>query len=104
MLRCVWVYFSSLAVRSAQTPNMPPTPPWCWGFGESGQLGAGNTSNEVTPELVGESTALEVGWTQLSAENHTCALREDQTLWCWGGRIGLSNTQNYSTPQQVLNE
>ncbi|WP_435827383.1 RCC1-like domain-containing protein [Actinoplanes philippinensis] len=57
---------------------------WCWGFDNGGQLGAG-TTGDATYSL----TALRVGagtpWSSVGAgENHSCALRTDNTLWCWG--------------------
>jgi alpha-tubulin suppressor-like RCC1 family protein len=36
---------------------------------------------------------------------HTCAIRTDSTLWCWGssesGQLGLGNTTDQDLPQQV---
>ena len=36
---------------------------------------------------------------------HTCAIRKDHSLWCWGlnddGQLGTGNTINADTPQRV---
>lgn len=68
----------------------------CWGSNLQGQLGLGTaqTINYLpTPILVPPGTA----WKDLAAaDNTTCAIKDDGTLWCWGTR------DNYfpgSTPQ-----
>lgn len=48
------------------------------------------------------------GWESLSAgEQHTCAILEDQSLWCWGannaGQLGINRTENsVDTATKVL--
>src|SRR5690606_26736094 len=36
---------------------------------------------------------------------HTCAIADDQSLWCWGrndyGQLGIGNTTDTATPTQV---
>lgn len=55
----------------------------CWGENRGGQLGIG--------ELVGETLALPRAiageqWRELAVgATHTCGIRRDQSLWCWGG-------------------
>jgi len=57
----------------------------CWGNGQIGQLGNGvfeNNSGVPSPQAVvgiDDAVAISSGW------NHTCALRSDRTIWCWGG-------------------
>ena len=81
---------------------------WCWGWGESGRLGLGDTDNRNTPQQVLASHPdLATGWETISAgEAHTCAVRTDGSLWCWGdggeGRLGLGDTDDRTTPQQIL--
>ncbi len=73
----------------------------CWGFGASGQLGYGNTSNvgdSETPDAAGpvklgrgrRAKAISAG------AAHTCALLDDGNVRCWGyggnGRLGYGNT------------
>ena len=65
---------------------------WCWGANDKGQLGVGDTLQRPSPAQV-----LVPGggqWTQVApGRDHTCAIRSDQTLWCWGlneqGQLGL---------------
>jgi len=68
---------------------------WCWGNNSSGRLGIGSTSsgNFSSPQRI---TALD-NWIEISAGvNHTCGLRADSSVWCWGseanGRLGNGNT------------
>lgn len=65
---------------------------WCWGAGSQGQLGLGTQGSGVS-----QSAPTQVGadadWVHVVAGTlHTCALRSDDTLWCWGfnraGQIG----------------
>jgi alpha-tubulin suppressor-like RCC1 family protein len=69
---------------------------WCWGRGSQGQIGDGRMD-----ELPGgdacrlEPFAILEGSTWLRVapgDEHTCAVRSDGTLWCWGlnesGQIG----------------
>ncbi len=77
---------------------------WCWGHG-GGRLGLEETTtNQSFPQPVGPDE--EWVWTAVtSLFDHTCALQDDQTLWCWGlggnGRLGLGNTSTATTPQQL---
>jgi len=87
----------------------------CWGFGNAGRLGYGNTDNigdNETPSSVGRvklgsgrtATAITAGGA------HTCALLDDGNVRCWGynanGQLGYGNTSNVgdataSTPDKV---
>jgi alpha-tubulin suppressor-like RCC1 family protein len=44
-------------------------------------------------------------WASVSAGEHTCAIRTDKTLWCWGagyfGQLGDGATVDRNTPVQV---
>ncbi|MDW8364008.1 MAG: hypothetical protein RMK74_16575 [Myxococcales bacterium] len=56
---------------------------WCWGDHRMGQLGLGDevVSPVVRPTRVG----MESDWRQVAAgERHTCGIRVDGSLWCWG--------------------
>jgi alpha-tubulin suppressor-like RCC1 family protein len=77
---------------------------WCWGYNREGELGIGTTVNAAQPHQV--TSPASTGWTAVSAgANHTCATRDDTTLWCWGyngsGQLGLGNTTTEDLPQQV---
>jgi alpha-tubulin suppressor-like RCC1 family protein len=85
----------------------------CWGIGQSGQLGNGvmyvstvGSSTPVAVSDIADAVAISSGW------NHTCALRPDRTVWCWGrngagseqryGAIGDGTLEDRSTPVQVV--
>jgi alpha-tubulin suppressor-like RCC1 family protein len=77
---------------------------WCWGFGFFGQLGLGNNLGVKTPHQV--TSPAPAGWASVTAGTaHTCAVRTDGTLWCWGqnihGEVGIGNTTIQYLPQQV---
>ena len=73
----------------------------CWGQGEFGQLGYGNTDNvgdEDAPESAGD---VDVGGPVraiTAGGAHTCALLESGNVRCWGdgsfGRLGYGNTDS----------
>jgi alpha-tubulin suppressor-like RCC1 family protein len=76
---------------------------WCWGLNSSGQLGDGTTTtNRNRPVQVSGLTGV------VSVDNQSdfaCALKSDQTVWCWGyggfGQLGNGATANSRTPVQV---
>ena len=78
---------------------------WCWGSNDQGQLGIGTTGGfRATPtSLSGGGT-----WKQVSTSNsiHTCAIKSDDTAWCWGndssGQLGNgATTGTQSAPSAV---
>ena len=77
-----------------------------------GLLAAGLTAG-FSPATASSTrvTARETGsvWLAISAGHiHTCGIRRDHTLWCWGnnayGQLGLGDTTDRSTPTQVGTE
>ena len=88
--------FQTCALRSDGTVE-------CWGSDSSGQLGNGNPlTNSSTPVIVSGLTNV----TQIAAgKYHTCARRNDGTVWCWGenayGQLGNNSTTDSSTPVEV---
>src|SRR5690606_3342862 len=63
---------------------------WCWGRNGSGQLGDDSTITRTAPV---QEASLATDWSTVAAgSNHTCALKTDGSLWCWGsngnGRLG----------------
>jgi hypothetical protein len=85
---------------------------WCWGSGARGQLGTGslNDSSFAVPVLTSAGGGQFTGAKQLSVSpDHACALKNDNTLWCWGdnqqGQIGNGDTsmQTVFYPAQVAN-
>ena len=76
---------------------------WCWGNHGEGQLGIGDRFGSLyeTPQQVADND-----WESVSTgPAHTCAVRLDGSLWCWGspryGRLGTSPSTNSSRPGQV---
>ena len=73
----------------------------CWGNGEFGKLGQGDTDAEGTDAginlpLVNLGTSSKA--VSASMYNHVCTIFEDRSLKCWGnnasGQLGLGDTQN----------
>ena len=70
----------------------------CWGSNSDGQLGIGSTNPSPDPQPVTMPPSREPGTAvSVSAGGfHTCAIRSDRTVWCWGrnseGELGLNNT------------
>ena len=72
----------------------------CWGDNQYGQLGDG--TKEIRKQAT-DVKGLSSGVIAISAgQNHTCALKNDGTVWCWGyngeGQLNDGTTQNSSTP------
>ena len=67
----------------------------CWGFNGSGRLGDGTATDRDIPHFVnlgGIRTAKAVSL----GNTHTCAIRDDDSLLCWGsnndGRLGIGDS------------
>jgi alpha-tubulin suppressor-like RCC1 family protein len=92
--------YHTCAVRSDSTV-------WCWGSNNYGQVGDNTTTDRSTPTQVHLSAATYLtGVTQVSSGGgHTCALRSDGTVWCWGynpfGQLGNNASNNSSVAVQV---
>lgn len=75
---------------------------WCWGLNSDGQLGVPSTgSNDVQLEPVAVPTVTDC--VQITAGYwHTCAIRGNRTISCWGrnsnGQLGQPTTTVMSTP------
>ena len=77
---------------------------WCWGDNSSGKLGIGDKPNQFQSSPCKVTKAKD--WkTVSSGTNHTCALKSDGTLWCWGdnsvGELGIGNTVIKKSPVKV---
>jgi alpha-tubulin suppressor-like RCC1 family protein len=76
---------------------------YCWGSGAFGALGYGDDEQQATPiEVAGNLTT----WATVSAGYfHTCGLRTDHHLFCWGygdaGRLGNGGTTQQNSPVEV---
>ncbi|MBI5547307.1 MAG: hypothetical protein HY901_25780 [Deltaproteobacteria bacterium] len=79
----------------------------CWGGNDQGQLGLGISSDYVdVPTRVRVDAELLTLWKQVSTgSSHTCAIRDDGTLWCWGGgdlgQLGDGLAQSNPAPTRV---
>jgi hypothetical protein len=77
----------------------------CWGANASGQLGNGETQKHPGNVYVGSYEPVQVlsGAVKVEAgQEHTCALRGDGTVWCWGygvfGSLGNGAGTSSTTP------
>lgn len=90
-------WFNTCAITSAQEL-------FCWGQNIRGAAGIGRTSRMVErPAPVGSAGG---GWLDVSTGGwHTCAVRGDGTMWCWGqnlfGQVGNAKVGVQSAPVQV---
>ena len=83
---------------------------FCWGYGANGRLGHGEDGNSSLPVSVVESDgsqSLLSNVTQISAGyRHTCTLKTDSTLVCWGlgdnGQIGNNAKSSHDAPVIVV--
>ncbi|TVQ98677.1 MAG: hypothetical protein EA398_13125 [Deltaproteobacteria bacterium] len=77
----------------------------CWGSGQDGMLGNGDTDNRDTPtEVAGGHT----DWISVSGgQRQFCGLRGNGQAYCWGnnqyGQLGVGNTTNVVVPTPVRN-
>ena len=76
---------------------------WCWGKNDKGQLGNGAPTGQVaTPvQVTGLTNVVHLD----AGDTHTCAVRSDGTVWCWGkndkGQLGDNSTDDSAVPVQV---
>jgi alpha-tubulin suppressor-like RCC1 family protein len=76
----------------------------CWGAGQWGQLGNGQTPSGATATPV-QVLGLTNATTIALGGDHACVLKADETAHCWGrnqfGQLGNGNTTNSSQPTPV---
>ncbi|XLQ20013.1 MAG: tail fiber protein [Candidatus Moraniibacteriota bacterium] len=79
----------------------------CWGANAQGELGDGTTTarNTPTPITINNVSKM-VAQGDYTGQVHRCAIKNDNTVWCWGnnddGALGLGDTTNRTAPSQVL--
>ena len=77
---------------------------WCWGEASGGRLGMGPgaITDLSRPTRVGDSN----DWFSVAVgARHSCALKRDGTVWCWGDgsgyQLGLGDGRPRNTPTRV---
>jgi alpha-tubulin suppressor-like RCC1 family protein len=82
----------------------------CWGHGDTGALGYGNTESVGDDETPASIGSIDIGGTvvQVAAGGHTCAVLDSGALRCWGdneyGQLGYASTETIGddeTPASV---
>jgi alpha-tubulin suppressor-like RCC1 family protein len=76
---------------------------FCWGSNSEGKLGVGDMNPRDVP------TEVDVGgmtWRSVATGlSHTCGIRTDGSLWCWGhngsGQVGVDGQGAYDVPARV---
>ena len=78
---------------------------WCWGQSNYGELGNGGTVSGTPAHSAGPVQVNGTGYRQVSAgDTNTCAVRTDDSLWCWGNVTTLGHSGAFGdspTPVQV---
>jgi alpha-tubulin suppressor-like RCC1 family protein len=78
---------------------------YCWGRNDAGQLGLGNRTDKLTETALASQFQSPLWSTVAAGLRHTCGIRADATLWCWGynvrGQLGVGSTVNKTTPTLV---
>ncbi len=79
---------------------------YCWGTGDVGQLGLGDTRGRLQPRLVpGTGPGAHVIVTVSAGPTHTCAVTATNQVLCWGDndkhRVNGSRTDRFLTPTVV---
>ncbi len=81
---------------------------YCWGWDTNGELGNGaGTTNKTEPSPINAPAGNVSPWVEVAAGlNHTCSVKQDGTLWCWGrnaaGQLGDGSTTARVDPKQIL--
>ena len=108
------ITFADVAAGGAHTCGLTPSgAAYCWGRGESGQLGIAPPSGRCdlgTPfpcSLVPVAVQGGLSFTRIAGGgSHSCALTEDGSAYCWGsnlnGQLGDGSTTDRSAPVAVL--
>ncbi len=85
---------------------------WCWGDNQYGELGVGTACSAPPNQVCGTASPVEVTAlghgvrdVALGSYGHSCALKTDGSLWCWGrndrGQLGDGTTFAKSSPVKV---
>ena len=79
---------------------------WCWGLNDKGQLGDNTTTDSIHPrpsQRVGRNRNPHHRHQRRRRRQHTCAVKTDGTVWCWGlnnkGQLGNNTTTDSGHPR-----
>ncbi|MBI4701596.1 MAG: hypothetical protein HY744_10640 [Deltaproteobacteria bacterium] len=74
---------------------------WCWGSASAGQIGIAEPDGKFPVPRQVDQLGAEVLLVRAGLR-HTCAIKADHTLWCWGsnsyGQLGLDPDEVGATP------
>jgi alpha-tubulin suppressor-like RCC1 family protein len=75
---------------------------WAWGYNAAGQLGIGNTNQQLVPVAISSLADLV---SVAAGQSSSFALKADGTVWSWGanasGQLGMGDTSSRLIPEQV---
>jgi alpha-tubulin suppressor-like RCC1 family protein len=98
-----WIKVSAGGTHTCALKGTPTTNLYCWGDGDEGRPGQGNTTQQTSPVKVGTAT-----WSAVAAGGTaTCGIQTAGTLWCWGmndeGQLGINagSSVSVTTPTQA---
>lgn len=80
----------------------------CWGQNSSGEVGDNTTDDRNRAVFAVDPFNMPISrMTQISGGGrHTCALKYDGSIWCWGmnqdGQLGLESQNNQFAPARVI--
>lgn len=74
----------------------------CWGKNDKGQLGDGTTTTRSTPAAPINTPAGSTAKAIASGRKFSCAIMNDDKLYCWGENTPLSKTEDVPTPEQFF--
>ena len=82
---------------------------WCWGQNGRGQLGNGGIGTDQPRAVrarLSNGNSLDDAIHVDAGERHVCAVRDNGTLWCWGGnwygQLGIGSNEDQSRAAQVI--
>ncbi|MDY0004163.1 MAG: hypothetical protein RBU30_22885 [Polyangia bacterium] len=79
---------------------------FCWGSKAAGRLGDDANADQPVPSPVSTSTGLVLSSAITAGGGHSCAIRDDGAVFCWGenadGAVGDNSTTDRTVPAAVV--